>query len=294
MIQVDVFWAYAFGASFAAAAATQLAKEPTFFANAIYAYCVTFLGVIFGPSGVYLLWAHQGWESMQVFGDGQTISPLLPTLFASTNVALGVLGFYNAYTCIRAGDVRRAHTHWIVAYFAFALILGFGYRRFLYNGTAEQFQAGEQIDMIDWFGGRVFKALLAMGVVLLPAYFVPMAAWIGESLPTAEAKRGVLQHMVTLVARLWALVCAVFVLGVPTVDALVGTSLTTYLVDGWASWLAPLVGFTVATVFVFAVVAIPFWLAKSTTSSATKKTTTTSSSKNSKSRGRSPARKNQD
>lgn len=291
MIQVDVFWAYAFGASFAAAASKQLAKEPNFFANAFYAYCVTFLGVIFGPSGVYLLWAHQGWESMQFFGDGETISPLLPTLFASTNVALGVLGFYNAYSCIRAGDVLRAHTHWIVAYFAFALILGFGYRRFLYNGTAEQFQAGEHVDMIDWFGGRVFKALLAMGVILLPAYFVPMAAWIGESLPTAASKQAVLRHMASLVARLWALVCVTFVLGVPTLDALVGTGLTTYLVDGWASWFAPLVGFTIATVFVFAVVSIPFHVAKSSTTTTTTTTSSTTTTTSSRSRSRSPARK---
>jgi hypothetical protein len=44
MIQVDVFWSFAFGASFATAAAKALQKEGTFYENKFFAYCAFYLG----------------------------------------------------------------------------------------------------------------------------------------------------------------------------------------------------------------------------------------------------------
>jgi hypothetical protein len=278
MIQVDVFWSYAFGASFAAAAgAAGLKDEENFYANRFYAYAVTFLGVIFAPSGAYLLAAFPGWESMQVLSDSAPVDAWLPMLFASTNVLLGVLGFRNAHACVRRGDELAAHTHWIVAYMAFAAILGFGYARFLYAGTSDQFQANVPFAFLDWFRGRVFFTLLAMGVVLLPAYFVPIVAWLKASLATRAHRAAVIAHIVSRVSRLWLVGALLYVALVPLSDLLAGTSLRAYLADGWASWFAPLIGFTAATLLVFGIATIPYAIVHFAAASRT-------------TRGRSPAR----
>jgi hypothetical protein len=291
MIQVDVFWSYAFGASFAAAAgAVGLKDENNFFSNRFYAYAVTFLGVIFAPSGAYLLAAFPGWESMQVLSDSSRVDAWLPMLFASSNVLLGVLGFRNAFACIQRGDELAAHTHWIVAYMAFAAILGFGYARFLHAGTSDQFNAGEDIAYLDWFQGRVFFTLLAMAVVLLPAYFVPMVAWLKASLNTRARRDAVRKHILSRVSRLWLLISLVYVAVVPLLDLLAGTSLRTYLADGWASWFAPLIGFTAATLIVFGTATIPFTIVHFASRSASGSSASPAHGR-SPARGRSPSRK---
>ena len=71
MIEVDVFWSFAFGAGFASAASSVLRDEESPFANNVFAYTAVFLGAIFGPSGIYLLWRFPGWESMFLFTEGK-------------------------------------------------------------------------------------------------------------------------------------------------------------------------------------------------------------------------------
>jgi len=68
MIEVDVFWSFAFGASFAAFAQESLRAEEKPFVNEWFLYTLVFLSTIFAPSGIYLLWAFPGWESMFVLG----------------------------------------------------------------------------------------------------------------------------------------------------------------------------------------------------------------------------------
>jgi hypothetical protein len=68
---------------------------------------------------------------MFVLTTKEAIAPILPTVFSSTNVLFGVLGFYVAFRLIRRGELSNAHRSWIVAYSAFAAILGFGCKAFM-------------------------------------------------------------------------------------------------------------------------------------------------------------------
>lgn len=93
MIQVDVFWAFAMGASFAVAATEGLKKSESMFCNKYFVYTVCFLSMIFAPSGIYLLWHFTGWETM--FFLDRDLHGIWPCIFAHTNVSLGNYLFYN-------------------------------------------------------------------------------------------------------------------------------------------------------------------------------------------------------
>lgn len=133
MIQVDVFWSFAIGACFAACASEGLKRSYSPFVNKYFVYTLVFLGTIFGPSGVYLLWQHTGWETMFMFDT--SLHGIWAALFASTNVSQGILGFYLAYRQIIAGRELSAHTLWVVSYCCMFAILLFGYDRFFYAGN---------------------------------------------------------------------------------------------------------------------------------------------------------------
>jgi hypothetical protein len=98
--------------------------------------------------------------------------PILPTLFSFTNTFNGIVGFYWADRLIRANKHLAAHSLWVTSYVAMFSILGLGYNRFLYNGTAAQWAAKGPTSstggLVGWFGGDVFCALLVMGIPLLP------------------------------------------------------------------------------------------------------------------------------
>jgi len=83
MVQVDVVWSYAFGATFAACASRQLEKEDKPFVNQWYVFTLTFLSTFFAPSGLYLLWQHTQWETMQVAKTMKDIPAWLVTLLPS-------------------------------------------------------------------------------------------------------------------------------------------------------------------------------------------------------------------
>ena len=98
MVQVDVFWSYAIGAGFAAAAAEQIRKKEAagefrLLENASFARALIFLGALFAPSGICLLWAFPGWETMYVARTWDDIPAWLVAAFAVTNVTQGILGF---------------------------------------------------------------------------------------------------------------------------------------------------------------------------------------------------------
>ncbi|KAF9956364.1 hypothetical protein BGZ70_009931 [Mortierella alpina] len=97
MIEVDVFWSFSFGALFAACSAGSLKNQDQFWSTPSFVYSLLFLSLIFAPSGLYLLWDNPGWESMFVLGDKNEIHAILPTVFAFTNVLLGIIGYYAAY-----------------------------------------------------------------------------------------------------------------------------------------------------------------------------------------------------
>ena len=105
MVQVDVFWSYGLGATFAAASSRQLlarrraataaeaapVAEPQVgppahsrWRDPYLLRTLLFLALIFGPSGVYLVWAFPSWETMHV--GTKDMPAWLVTLFAVTNI----------------------------------------------------------------------------------------------------------------------------------------------------------------------------------------------------------------
>ncbi len=179
MVQVDVFWTFAIGSSFAAAAAKPLARTERPLESRYFTYTLLFLSVLFAPSGVCLLWAFPGWETM--FMLDRDVHALVPCLFASTNIVFGVLGFLWAWRWIRAGRARDVHKLWLAGYAGMLSILGLGFRRFLYAGTSAEWKAGLEYPLSAFFSSPVFFTLLAMAVVLLPAMLYPYLVWPREA-----------------------------------------------------------------------------------------------------------------
>ena len=175
MVQVDVVWSYAFGASFAAASTRQLVNEPKVFVNKTYSSLIHFLAILFAPSGLYLLWQFTSWETMQVAQTFSDIPDWLVLGFAVTNITQGILGYLVGYRFIRRGNFYAAHVNWMVAWilFWFILVSGWdttGWQRFLYDGTMSHgasWSPGAYMG-ISFFTGNVFTALFCMGLVYTP------------------------------------------------------------------------------------------------------------------------------
>src|SRR5689334_23366460 len=149
MVQVDVFWSYGIGSTFAVAACRQLAEHhregrgqgKKAFDNGYFTNTLLFLSILFAPSGMYLLWAFPSWETMHA-GD-RDLPAWLVTGFAITNITQGILGFWLAYRLIVARRVYVAYLTIIAAYFGMFFILvhgldGTGYQSF-FSATREDF-----------------------------------------------------------------------------------------------------------------------------------------------------------
>ncbi|GIX41865.1 MAG: hypothetical protein KatS3mg129_1598 [Leptospiraceae bacterium] len=191
MVQVDVIWSYAFGATLASAASKQIKKESEEkgnpFINKYFVYLLLFLSLLFNPSGIYLLWQFPHWETMQVAWQHSDLPAWLVTLFSFTNITQGVLGYYITYLFIKNNKYYYAHVNWIVAWTLFwsFLVMGWdttGWQRFLYDPTKN--------NMIPWkpgmhmgfkfFLSNVFLTLVAMAIPIGPAYIIPFVKWIKE------------------------------------------------------------------------------------------------------------------
>jgi len=135
MIQVDVFWSFAMGASLATLAGERLKKEDSLIVNRYFVFIVCYLSMIFSPSGIYLLWQHTGWETMFFFGFDD-LHGLFPCLFACTNVLLGVFGFVLCALLVRRNKETTAHACWTTSYTCMFSVLTFGYERSLYAGQS--------------------------------------------------------------------------------------------------------------------------------------------------------------
>eukprot|EP01089_Gocevia_fonbrunei_P007738 TRINITY_DN1900_c0_g1_i5.p1 TRINITY_DN1900_c0_g1~~TRINITY_DN1900_c0_g1_i5.p1 ORF type:complete len:186 (-),score=17.29 TRINITY_DN1900_c0_g1_i5:33-590(-) len=66
---------------------------------------------------------------------------------------------------------------WIFPYFGVFGILGFGYDRFFYAGTIEQFNSSIQFNLLDFFHSSVFYNLLVIGIFFVPGIIYPMVVW---------------------------------------------------------------------------------------------------------------------
>ena len=185
MVQVDVFWSYAIGASFAAAAARQLKDVKKPFESKYFTYALAYVAILFAPSGVYLLWNFPDWETMQVARNHASLPAGLVTAFAVTNITQGILGFWVAWKFIRQGNYYLAHLQWFLGYFLMFYILlygwdGTGWQRFLYDSTVNngaRWTPGTHMGL-NFLTSNVAITLLVMGVAILPAKFIPMARWV--------------------------------------------------------------------------------------------------------------------
>lgn len=192
MVQVDVFWSYGIGATFAFAAARQLSRfheheaaqkeQKSVLETPFFTKTVLFLAIIFAPSGLYLVWNFPSWETMHV-GD-KNMPAWLVTLFAITNITQGILGFWVAYKLIAAKKPYAAYLTILAAYFAMFFILvhgwdGTGYQRF-FSATRDDFLGWGQKPWTDWLSSDVAIALYVMGVFLIPVMLHWIQRWMSE------------------------------------------------------------------------------------------------------------------
>ncbi|KAF9584439.1 hypothetical protein BGW38_006456 [Lunasporangiospora selenospora] len=287
MIEVDVFWSFSFGAIFAAASAGTLKTEERFWSTPSFVYTLLFLSLIFAPSGLYLLWDNPGWESMFVLGDKNEIHAILPTVFAFTNVLLGIIGYYVTYRKIRSNRHEEVlpmshNKYWIHAYTCFCAILGMGYNRFMYPSDYVAWRAGTEYPLTDFFTSRILYTLLAMGVVLIPAAYIPCYIWFKNQtlLRHGDKSRLIITCLYFALQGVWV-ISAVF--GGYQIRNFVKDPQLSYVENMWrlfdsgdilnrnSKW-SPLLGFWVAELLVMFLVALPVFFIPSVPAKKTIKT----------------------
>lgn len=197
MVQVDVFWSYGIGAGFAFAAKKQLQafvpkkEHGGWFANPYFTKNVLYLATIFAPSGLYLVWQHTNWETMQA-GD-KSMPGWLVALFAITNVTQGMLGFWLTYKLIQARRDFLAFLQPFLGYFGMFIILvhgwdGRGYERF-FSENREVFATWTPAHVTTWLTSEVALTLGAMGCVLIPVMMTWLLEWTREGARIAGMPR---------------------------------------------------------------------------------------------------------
>lgn len=199
MVQVDVFWAYGFGASLAAAAGPQLVEAPKPFESKYAPAVLVFLSLFWAPTGMLLLLRHPSWETMQVAPSFDAMSEWLILAFGITNVTQGMLGYWVTTKLLKAGYAYYAQLNWIFGYFGMFLILlygwdGLGYDRFLYDrdmlpespawtpGVATE-EAGALSALGAFLQSSVAMTLYLDGVYLLPPFIYLVARFRREGRP---------------------------------------------------------------------------------------------------------------
>lgn len=194
MVQVDVFWTFGIGASFAVAAHRQIKEEnkegKKWYESRFFRYNLFFHSLVFVPSGVYLLWANTGWETMYMLN--KNMPAIIPCFFTMTNMLCAILGYWVAYHFITAGNMRAANATWAFGWGMLVLILSIGWRRFTYAGTFEDWNGNitewysylalpiKQYAITDFFSSHIFWALIGMGVVFIPTLVIPILKWLNE------------------------------------------------------------------------------------------------------------------
>lgn len=236
MVQVDVFWAYGWGASLAVAAGKPLARSPRPLETKYFVSTLLFLSLVWAPTGMLLLLRHPSWETMQAAPQLLAMSEWLILAFGITNITQGILGFWIGQKLLARNQGYLAQLNWIAGYFGMFFILlygwdGLGYDRFLYDRdmlpdspawTAGAATAGGVLAALGRFlGSGVAQTLYLDGVYLLPPFFWLTQRWRKEAASAAGARapsalRLVLVYLgaVFLVGLGGAAVCALTVRGV--------------------------------------------------------------------------------
>jgi hypothetical protein len=190
MVQVDVVWAYAFGAGFAACSARQLEKQETPFNNKWYTFTLLFLSVWFAPSGLYLLWQFVQWETMQVATTFTDLPAWLVCGFAVTNITQGILGYWVSYKFIKKKNYYAAHANWMWAWILFWFILvcgwdGTGYQRFLYDASVHNgvlWTPGTHMGIEFFWKSNVWWTLIGMALCFAPMLIYAVANFIPKGI----------------------------------------------------------------------------------------------------------------
>lgn len=214
MVEVDVFWSYAIGSSFALGSFRQLRKmraelgaasaDGSFdvkdmldvkriareieegkiaFNNEYFMKTLLFLSLLFVPSGSNLLWSNPNWETMQV-GSYETIPGWLVSGFTITNVTQGILGYWVTYSLMMKGKYEKAAWQTLLSYLAFWFVLvnGWdktGYKRF-FSKNREAFDNWKWTNVFGWVGSDVVRILLAYGTVFIPLMLYWVSKWLYE------------------------------------------------------------------------------------------------------------------
>lgn len=196
MVQVDVFWAYGWGASLAVAAGKPLARSPRPLESKYFVSTLLFLSLVWAPTGMLLLLRHPSWETMQAAPQLLAISEWLILAFGITNITQGILGFWIGQKLLARDQGYLAQLNWIAGYFGMFFILlygwdGLGYDRFLYDRdmlpqspawTAGAATAGGALAALGRFlGSSVAQTLYLDGVYLLPPFFWLTQRWRKEA-----------------------------------------------------------------------------------------------------------------
>src|SRR5436305_14014047 len=117
MVQVDVFWAYGWGASLAAAAGPPLVKRERPLESRYFVQTLLFLSLVWAPTGMLLLLRHPSWETMQAAARLSSLSEWLVLGFGITNITQGILGFWVGQRLLAAARDYAAQLDWIRGYF---------------------------------------------------------------------------------------------------------------------------------------------------------------------------------
>lgn len=203
MVQIDVFWSYGFGATFALMAARSIKKEyeqdpegsdKNQFYTKPYVLNLIFLSCFFVPSGIWLLWGWPDWETMMVFPDHESIPFWLVTAFAVTNVTQGILAYWLTRRHLKQGAFYKGYLHFWGANFLFWFVLFYGWDGsgiFRFFGTSyESFHNGQT--WTDWFFSTPSWGLMALGpLVMIPLFILWQKLWDDDLLIEREAKEGV-------------------------------------------------------------------------------------------------------
>jgi hypothetical protein len=187
MVQVDVFWAYAIGAGFGAAAAHEpgggTAAARRLLDDRRLTATVLFLGCVFVPSGVWLLWRFPSWETMHAATGPADLPGWLVAGFALTNVTQGVLGYAVTRALWRRGHRYAAWLQMPLGYLAMFFVLGYGwdgtgYRRF-FSPDATAWRGG-RLDLAGFLASEVALTLYGMATVLVPVLLWMQSSWWGS------------------------------------------------------------------------------------------------------------------
>jgi len=268
MVQVDVFWSFAFGAGFASAAMRQLKNQDKPFESKFFVKTLLYLSIFFVPSGATLLWGFPEWETMQV-GRYETIPAWLVLLFTLTNVTQGILGYWLAYLLIRKNNFYGAFLLTGLGYFCMFFILvhgwdGTGYQRFFYScsdwGARQCVQLWAPIGVswnsalhwLSWLKSPVAVTLYAMGVVMLPVVFYWMSDWIKKGYQLGEVANKKRAEKISRLTIIFILMRLVFIhcLGSAIVASLLIHGFTKLLNSTALGWILGILVFIVLSYFI--------------------------------------------